>query len=114
MDSTNEDSSTLNITFDWRGLVLMMEEVCLSMKFSRNFTCFIIGLCVKHPLTVISRHRSACVSIPKQKSRNNMLSGKDKSRPAYINFENLAQAAPIDSFSYCSKSRIALMKGPNG
>ena len=37
-----------------------------------------------------------------------MPSGKDKSEPACINAENLAQAAPIDSFSYCSKSRIDL------
>ena len=36
-----------------------------------------------------------------------MLSGKDKFRPACINAENLAQAAPIDS-SRCSKSKIAL------
>ena len=46
LDSTNEDSSTLNMTLAWRGLVLMMEEVCLSMKFARNFTCSVIGLCV--------------------------------------------------------------------
>ena len=37
-----------------------------------------------------------------------MLSGKDKSGSVCINTENLAQAAPIDSFSYCPKSRIAL------
>jgi hypothetical protein len=34
--------------------------------------------------------------------------GKDKSGPAWINAENLAQAAPIDSFLHYSKSRIAL------
>ena len=67
-----------------------------------------MGLCVNRSLAVMSRHRSACVSIPKQKSHSNMLSGKDKSGPACINAENLAQDAPIDSFSYCSKSRIAL------
>ena len=39
-----------------------------------------------------------------------MLLGKDKSGPVCINVENLAQAAPIDSFSYCSKSRVALGK----
>jgi hypothetical protein len=44
--------------------------------------------------------------IPKQKSQNTP-SGKDKSGLACINIENLAQAAPIDSFSYCSKSKIA-------
>ena len=85
----------------------MMEEECLSMKRSRNSTCCIIVLCVKRPPAVLSRHRLASMSIPKQKSHRNMLSGKDKSGPACINAENLAQATPIDS-SYCSKSRIAL------
>ena len=55
----------------------------------------------------MSRHRLACISIPKQKSHSNMLSGKDKFGPACINVENMAQATSIDS-SYCSKSRIAL------
>ena len=47
-------------------------------------------LCVKQPPAVTSRHRSAYMSIPKQKSRSNMLSGKDKSRPVCINAKNLA------------------------
>ena len=85
----------------------MMEEVCLSMKFSRNFTCSVIGSCVKRPPAVMSRLTSASMSIPKQKSHNEMLSGKDKSRPTCINTENLAQAAPNGSSCY-SKSRIAL------
>ena len=90
----------------------MTEEVCLAMKCPRNSTCSIIGLCVKRPPIVTSRHRSACMPIPKQKSHSNMLSGKDKSGPMCINAENLAQATPIDSFSRCSKSRIALGREP--
>ena len=78
------------MTLAWRGLVLMTEEACLAMKFSMNFTCFVIGLCVKQSPVVMSRHRSASMSIPKQKSHSNMLSGKDKSWPACINAENLA------------------------
>ena len=108
LDLTSEDSSTLDVTFAWRDLVLMMKEECFSMKCSRNSTCSIIVLCVKQPSTVMSRHRLAPMSIPKQKSHSNMLLGKDKSRPACINIENLAQATPIDSFLHCSKSRIAL------
>ena len=68
----------------------MTEEMCFSMKFSRNFTYSVIGLCVKRPSTVMSRHRSACMSIPKQKSRNNIPLGEDKSGPVCINAENLA------------------------
>jgi len=86
----------------------MIEEECLCMKCSRNSTYSVIVLCVKRPPAVMSRHRSACMSIPKQKSHINMLSGKDKSGSTCINVESLAQVAPIDSFSYCSKSRIAL------
>ena len=90
----------------------MIKEVCLSMKFSRNSTCFVIVLCAKRPPTIMSRHRSTSMSIPKQKSHSKMLSGKDKSRPACINAKNLAQAAPIDSFSCCSKLRIAHGREP--
>ena len=76
----------------------------------KEFYLFDIVLCVKKPPVVTSRHRSACMSIPipTQKSHSNMLSGRDKSELACINVENLAQAAPIDSFSYYSKLRIAL------
>ena len=89
LDLTNEDSSTLDMTLAWRSLVLMTKEVCLSLNFSRNFTCFVICLCVKRPPIVISRHWLASMSIPKQKSHNHILSGKDKSGPTCINTENL-------------------------
>jgi hypothetical protein len=102
LDSTNEDSSTLDMTLPWRGLVIMTKEVCLFMKFSRNFTCFVIGLCVNLPSAVTSRHRSASMSISKQKRCDITPSGKDQSGLEWINSENLAQAAPKDSFSYCS------------
>jgi hypothetical protein len=104
LDSADEESSKLNMTFTWRGLFLMMEEVCVSRKFSRNFTSSIKTFCVKRPLAVMSRHRSGSMSIPKQKSHVNMLLGKDESGLVYI------KAAPMDSLSYCSKSRIALGK----
>ena len=96
LDSADEVSSKLDMQFAWRGLVLMTEEVCLSMKCSRNVTCFVIGLCVKRPLVVMSRHRLASKTRPKQKRRSNMPSEKDKSGPECINVENLAQDAPMD------------------
>ena len=67
-----------------------------------------MGLCVNRTLAVMSRHRSASMSIPEQKRCNITPSGRDKSGPVCISAENLAQAEPIDSFSYYSKSRIAL------
>ena len=112
LDSANEGSSKSNMTFAWKSF--MMEEVCLSVKCSRNVTCSVMVLCVNLPPVVMSRHRSASMSIPKQKSHSNMLSGKDKSGLGCINAEILAQATPIDSFSYCSKLRIAIGRETNG
>ena len=112
LDSTNEDSSTLDMTFALRGLVLIMEEVCLAMKFLRNSTCFIIVLCVNRPPVVTSRHRSASMLRPEKKRRKITSSSNNKSRPVCISMENLAQAAPINFFSFCSKSRIALGREP--
>ena len=90
----------------------MTEELLLSRKFSRYLTCFVMGLCVNRPPAIVSRHRSTFMSIPKQKSHSNMVLGKDKSRPVCNDAENLAQAAPIDSFSYCSKSKIVFGREP--
>jgi hypothetical protein len=100
------------MTFAYRVLGFIAEEACLAMKRSRNSTCSVMVLCVKRPLTVMSRHKSAFMSIPKQRSHSNMLLSKDMSGPTCINFENRAQAAPIDSFSHCSKSRIVLGREP--
>jgi hypothetical protein len=41
-----------------------------------------------------------------------MPSGNDKLGPVCNNVENRAQAIPLDSFSCCSKSRIALGREP--
>ena len=90
----------------------MTEEVCLSMKFSRNSTCSVIVLCVNRPPKVTSRHRLASMSQPAQKRRKIMPLGNDKYGLTYINVENQAQTAPIDSFSFYSKSRIALGREP--
>jgi hypothetical protein len=89
----------------------MMEEACLAMKLSRNSTCSIIVLCVNLPPIIMSRHRSA-MSRPIQKRREITPLGNDKSGPTCNNVENLAQAEPIDSFSCCLKSRIALGREP--
>jgi hypothetical protein len=45
-------------------------------------------------------------------SHSNMLLSKDKSGLACNKVENRAQAAPIDSYSHCSKSRITLGREP--
>jgi hypothetical protein len=92
-------------------LGFMTEKACLAMKRSRNSTCFIIVLCVKRPLVVMSRHRLA-MSRPKQKRHKIMPLSNDKSGPVCNNIENRAHAVPIDSFLHCSKSKIALGREP--
>jgi hypothetical protein len=52
------------------------------------------------------------MSRPEQKRRKITPSGNDKSGPTCISVEKWAQAAPIDSFSHYSKSRIALGREP--
>jgi hypothetical protein len=52
------------------------------------------------------------MSRPEQKRCKITPSGNDKSGPTCNNVENRAQAEPIDSFSRCSNSRIALGRGP--
>ena len=89
LDLTDEDSSTLDVTFAWRDLVLMMKEECFSMKCSRNSTCSVIVLCVNLPPAVMSRHRSA-VSRPVQNRCKITPLGNDKSGLACSNIENLA------------------------
>ena len=88
LDLTNEDSSTLNMTLARRGLVLMTEEACLSMKFLRNSTCSIIVFSINLPPAVMSRHRSASMSRPEQKRQKITPLGSDKYGPACINVEN--------------------------
>ena len=45
---------------------------------------------------------------PEQKMFNDTSSGRDKYRLDAKRRKNLAQAAPINSFSNCSKSRISI------
>ena len=56
--------------------------------------------CVNEPPAVMSK--------PKQKMLNATSSGIDKSELDDKRRKNLAQAAPIDSFSNCSKSRMSI------
>ena len=108
VDSTDEGSSKHDMISSWRGSVVMTDNVYFSRKRSTNFTCSVMVLCVKLSPVIMSKHRSDSMSRPEQNRYNKTLSGKDMSGPEWIKTENLAQAEPIDSFSYSSKSRIAL------
>ena len=68
-----------------------------------------VGLvCANEPPVVMSRSRVDFMSNPEQKMSNDTPSGIDKSGLDAKRRKNLAQAAPIDSFSNCSKSRMSI------
>ena len=64
--------------------------------------------CANEPPAAKSSLRADSVSKPEQKMFNDTSSGIDKSGLDVKRRKNLAQAAPIDSFSNCSKSRMSI------
>ena len=65
-------------------------------------------VCANEPPVAMSSLRADSMSKPKQKMFNDTSSGIDKSGLDAKRRKNLAQAAPIDSFSNCSKSRMSI------
>ena len=64
--------------------------------------------CANKPPVATSSLRADSMSKPEQKMFNDTSSGIDKSGLDAKRRKNLAQAAPIDSFSNCSKSRMSI------
>ena len=64
--------------------------------------------CANEPPAAKSSLRADSMSKPEQKMFNDTSSGIDKSGLDAKRRKNLAQAAPIDSFSNCSKSRMSI------
>jgi len=64
--------------------------------------------CANEPPAAKSSLRADSMSKPEQKMFNDTSSGIDKSGLDVKRRKNLAQAAPIDSFSNCSKSRMSI------
>ena len=62
---------------------------------------FSMVLWVNEPSAAMSSCRADSLLRPKQKCCNNMWFGIDKSGPECDRSENLAQAAPMVSFSFC-------------
>ena len=63
-------------------------------------------VCANEPPAAMSRFRADFMSKPEQKMFNDTSSGIDKSELDAKRCMNQAQAAPMDSFSNCSKSRM--------
>ena len=64
--------------------------------------------CANEPPAAMSRFRADFMSKPEQKMFNDTSSGIDKSELDAKRCKNQAQAAPMDSFSNCSKSRMSI------
>ena len=64
--------------------------------------------CANEPPAVVSRSTADFISKPEQKMPNDTSSGIYKSGLDAKRHKNLAQDAPIDSFSNCSKSRMSI------
>ena len=67
-------------------------------------------VCANEPPAAKSSFRADSMSKPEQKMFNDTSSGIDKSGLDAKRHKNLAHAAPIDSFSNCSKSRMSIGK----
>ena len=65
-------------------------------------------VCANEPPAAKSSFRADSMSKPEQKMFNDTSSGIDKSEIDAKTTKNLAQAAPIDPFSNCSKSRMSI------
>ena len=64
--------------------------------------------CANEPPAAKSSFRADSMSKPEQKMFNDTSSGIDRSELDAKRRKNLAQAAPIDSFTNCSKSRMSI------
>ena len=64
--------------------------------------------CAKEPPAAMSSLRADSMSKPEQKMFNDTSLGIDKSGLDAKSRKNLAQAAPMNSFSNCSKSRMSI------
>jgi len=65
-------------------------------------------MCANKPPAVKSRSRADFISKLKQKMSHDISSGIDEFGLDAKRHKNLAHAAPIDSFSNCSKSRMSV------
>jgi hypothetical protein len=66
--------------------------------------------CANGTPAVLSRSRADFISKPEQKMPNDTSSSIDKSGLDSKRRKNLAQVAPMDSFSNCSKSRMSIYR----
>ena len=95
VESTNGTSSWLEDSTDGR---VSVKDVFSRIRFKRASPSAVV-LCVNDPPAEMSSCRADSLLSPNQKCWSNTWSGIDKSGPSCVSCENLAQAAPKDSFS---------------
>ena len=102
-DSAEETSSWLDSGSTRRGSQVGVFSRMRSMSASPSA----MVLWLNEPLAAISSCRADSLLRSNQKCCNNTWFGIDKSRPECVKIENLSQAAPMVSFSFCWKLRIS-------
>ena len=110
LDSIVERLSRLDADSFRRGSPWLVGKEEFSKKLSKIPLPSAGVVCANEPLAVKSSFRADSMSKLEQKMFNDTSSGIDKSRLDAKRRKNLAQAAPIDSFSNCSKSRMSISR----
>ena len=107
-DSIVERLSWLDADSFRRGSLWSVGKKEFSKKLSKIPLPSAGVVCANEPPAAKSSLRADSMSKPEQKMFNDTSSGIDKSGLDAKRRKNLAQAAPIDSFSNCSKSRMSI------
>ena len=107
-DSGVERLSWLDVESFWRGSPLSVGKEEFPKKLSKIALPSARVKCANEPLAAISSFRAYFISKSEQKMPNDTSSGIDKSGLDAKRRKNLAQAAPMDSLSNCSKSRMSI------
>ena len=101
--SDKETSSWLGLGSTWRG----SSGGVFSRMRSKRASPSTVVLWVNKPLAAISSYRADSLLSPNQKCCKSTWLGIDKSGPDLVKIENLSQAAPMVSFSFCWKLSIS-------
>ena len=103
-----ERLSWLDADFFRRGSPWLLGKEEFPKKLSKIALPSAGARCANEPPAVMSSIMADSMSKPEQNMFNDTSSGIDRSELDAKRHKNLAQAAPMDSFSNCSKSRMSI------
>ena len=107
-DSGIERLSWLDTDSSRHGFLWSVGKDEFSKKLSKISLPSARVVCANEPPAAMSRFRADFMSKPEQKMFNDTSLGIDMSELDAKRLKNLAQAAPMNSFSNCSKSRMSI------